>query len=80
MARWNVTHLITCRCVTATLTAEKGPQGIRIRASHLSGVVDGLEGIDRNALQEIARETEERCTISVALRGNVAITSDVVAR
>ena len=65
--------------VTATLTAEKGPQGVRIQASHLSGVVDGLEGIDANALQEIARETEERCSISVALRGNLAITSEVVA-
>jgi lipoyl-dependent peroxiredoxin len=66
--------------VTATLTAEKGPDGIRIQASHLSGVVDGLEGIAQNTLQEIARETEERCTISVALRGNVAITSEVIAK
>ncbi|MGH9158979.1 MAG: OsmC family protein [Vicinamibacteraceae bacterium] len=32
--------------VTATVTAEKGPRGIRIQSSHLSGVVEELEGID----------------------------------
>lgn len=63
--------------VTATITAEKGPDGIRIRSSHLRTTVAGLQGIDLAVLAEIARDTEDRCTISVALRGNVAITSDI---
>jgi lipoyl-dependent peroxiredoxin len=66
--------------VTATVTAEKRPQGIRLRSSHLSGIVDGLEGIEESALQELARETEERCTISLAIRGAVAVSSEVHRR
>jgi organic hydroperoxide reductase OsmC/OhrA len=63
--------------VTAAVTPEKGPQGIRLRSSHLTGIVDGLEGIDESALQELARETEERCTISLAIRRAVAVSSEV---
>jgi osmotically inducible protein OsmC len=63
--------------VTATVTAEKGPQGIRLQSSHLTGIVEGPEGIDESALQELARETEERCTISLAIRGAVAVSSEV---
>ena len=63
--------------VTATVTAEKGPQGIRIESSHLTGIVDDLEGIDESQLQQLARETEERCTISVAIRGTVSVSSEV---
>jgi osmotically inducible protein OsmC len=63
--------------VTATITAEKGPDGIRIQSSHLKATIAGLHGIDRTALAEVARETEEGCTISIALRGNVVITSEV---
>jgi lipoyl-dependent peroxiredoxin len=66
--------------VTATVRAEKGPGGIRIQSSHLTGVVDGLEGIDDAQLKEIARETEERCTVTIALREAVSVTSDIVAR
>ena len=66
--------------VTATITAEKGPSGIRIQSSHLRGEVESLEGIDDEQLQEIAQETRERCTISIALEGTVAITYDVIAR
>lgn len=65
--------------VTATVTAEKGPQGIRLQSSHLTGIIEGLEGIDESALQELARETEERCTISIAIRGSVAVSSAVRA-
>jgi osmotically inducible protein OsmC len=63
--------------VTATVTAQKGPEGIRIQSSTLSGVVEGLEGIDATQLESIAQETEERCTISVALRGSVKVSSHV---
>jgi osmotically inducible protein OsmC len=63
--------------VTATVTAEKGPQGIRLQSSHLTGIVEGLEGIDESQLQQLARETEERCTISIAIRGAVEVSSEV---
>ena len=63
--------------VTVTVTAEKGPQGIRLQSAHLSGIVEGVEGIDESQLQQLARDTEERCTISVAVRGTVAVSSEV---
>ena len=66
--------------VTATITADKGANGIRIRSSHLDGVVEGLEGIDEAQLQEIGRATEEGCTISIAIRASVAISFSVSAR
>ncbi len=66
--------------VTATITAEKGPAGIRIQSSHLSGEVEALEGIGQSQLQDIAQETRERCTISIALEGTVAITYEITAR
>src|ERR687891_1916096 len=66
--------------VTATITAQKGSRGIRIQSSHLTGEVDALEGIDHAQLQEIAQETRERCTISIALEGTVAISYDIMAR
>jgi lipoyl-dependent peroxiredoxin len=66
--------------VTATVTAEKGPRGIRVQSSHLSGEVEALEGIDDAQLQDIARDTRERCTISIALEGTVAVTYDIIAR
>jgi lipoyl-dependent peroxiredoxin len=65
--------------VQATITAEKGPHGIRIQSSHLHCVVDGLEGIEDARLQEIARATEEGCTISNAIRASVAITYEITA-
>jgi lipoyl-dependent peroxiredoxin len=65
--------------VTATITAEKGAGAIRILSSHLHGVVEGLEGIDPAELPGIARTAEEGCTISNAIRGIVAITSEVTA-
>ena len=68
------------RARRVTVTAEKGPSGIRVQSSHLSGEVEALEGVNHAQLQEIARETRERCTISVALEGTAAITYDIVAR
>jgi lipoyl-dependent peroxiredoxin len=66
--------------VTATITAEKGPSGIRVQSSHLSGEVEALEGIDHAQLEEIAQDTRERCTISIALEATVTITYDIIAR
>ena len=65
--------------VTATIKAEKGSRGIRIQSSHLSGVVDGLEGIGPAKLQEIAQAAEDECTITIAVRGSVKISFDVTA-
>jgi osmotically inducible protein OsmC len=60
--------------VTATVTADKGDAGIKITQSHLKAVVEGLEGIDRSRLNEIAKVAEQRCPVSNALRGSVNIT------
>jgi uncharacterized OsmC-like protein len=60
--------------VTATVTAEKGHGLIRIQRAHLEGVVEGLSGVDASALDEIARATEEACTISAVLRATASVT------
>jgi osmotically inducible protein OsmC len=60
--------------VTATVTADKGEAGIKVVSSHLKARVEGLEGIDRSAFNEIARTAEQRCPISNAIRGAVNIT------
>jgi osmotically inducible protein OsmC len=60
--------------VTATITAEKGPDGIVIQSSHLDAILEGLMGVDRAAVEEIADATERECTISNALCTNVSIT------
>lgn len=65
--------------VTATTTADKRPQGIRLQSSHLKAEVDRLAGVEPSLLPEIAHAAEERCTISIALRPLVAISIDVVA-
>lgn len=65
--------------VTATITAEKSGGGILVESSHLSSIVEGLEGIDSFLLPEIAAATERGCTISNAIRGTVSITHDVRA-
>jgi len=65
--------------VTATLTAEKGPDGIRLRRSHLTGVVEGLHGIDARTLPDVGGEAERECTISTAIRGSVQISHDITS-
>jgi osmotically inducible protein OsmC len=66
--------------VTATITADKGPRGIRIQSSHLKAEVEAPEGIDTARLQRIAQETRERCTISIAIEASVAITHEIAVR
>lgn len=65
--------------VTATITASKGAGAIRVHSSHLTGEVEGLEGIDPATLPDVARAAEEGCTISAAIRGAVTITTDIRA-
>jgi organic hydroperoxide reductase OsmC/OhrA len=65
--------------VTAVINAEKDSEGIRIRSSHLAGIIGGLENLDDDQLQEIAREVTEECAISIAISGAVRITHEVKA-
>ena len=65
--------------VTCTVTADKGDAGIKVVSSELKAVVEGLEGIDKGKLQELATGAEKGCPISNAIRGNVNITVDAQA-
>ena len=66
--------------VTATVTADKGDAGIKVVSSNLKAVVEGLEGIDKAKLNELATGAEKGCPISNALRGSVNITVDAQAQ
>jgi lipoyl-dependent peroxiredoxin len=59
--------------VTTTVTADKSEAGIKVVTSHLKAQVEGLEGVDATKFDEIAKTAEQRCPISNAIRGNVAI-------
>lgn len=65
--------------VTATVTADKSEAGIKITASKLTARVEGLEGIERGSLRELATGAEKGCPVSNALRGSVAITVEAQA-
>ena len=65
--------------VTATVTADKSDAGIKVVSSHLKATVEGLEGIDKAKLGELATGAEKGCPISNAIRGTVAITVEAQA-
>jgi osmotically inducible protein OsmC len=65
--------------VTSTVTADKSDAGIKVVSSHLKAVVEGLEGIDKATIKEVAIGAERGCPISNAIRGSVAITVDAQA-
>lgn len=65
--------------VTATVTADKGDAGIKVATSHLKATVEGLEGIEKGKLQELATGAEKGCPISNALRGSVEISVEASA-
>ena len=65
--------------VTATVTADKSDAGIKVMSSHLKVSVEGLEGIDKATLSEIATSAEKGCPISNAIRDTVAITVEAQA-
>ena len=65
--------------VTATVTADKGDAGIKVVSSHLDATVEGLEGLDKAGLQELATGAEKGYPISNAIRGTVAITVTATA-
>ncbi len=65
--------------VTATVTADKSDAGIKVVSSHLRAVVEGLEGIDKGKIQEVATGAEKGCPISNAIRGTVNISVEASA-
>lgn len=65
--------------VTATVTGDKSDAGLKVVSSHLKATVEGLEGIDKGKLSELATGAEKGCPISNALRGSVAITVEASA-
>jgi len=58
--------------VTATIEAEF-EAGIKIKASHLNVVAEGLQGVDKSDFPQLARDAEGGCPVSNALRGSLAI-------
>jgi len=65
--------------VTATVTGDKSDAGLKVVSSHLKAVVEGLEGLDKSGLSELAKNAEKGCPISNAIRGNVSISVDASA-
>jgi osmotically inducible protein OsmC len=65
--------------VTATVTGDKSDAGLKVVSSHLKATVEGLEGIEKSKLSELATGAEKGCPISNALRGSVAITVEASA-
>ena len=65
--------------VNAKVTADKGDAGIKVVSSHLTATVEGLEGIDKAKLSELAAGAEKGCPISNAIRGNVTVSVDASA-
>ena len=60
-------------------TGDKGDAGLKVVSSHLKAVVEGLEGIDKAGLSDLATGAEKGCPISNAIRGSVAITVEAHA-
>ena len=58
--------------VTATIVAEF-EAGIKIKASHLKVAAEGLQGMAPNEFPQLARDAEQACPVSNALRGSLAI-------
>jgi osmotically inducible protein OsmC len=65
--------------VTATVTGDRSDAGLKVVSSSLKAVVEGLEGIDRSGISELAKNAEKGCPISNAIRGSVAISVDASA-
>ncbi|MBP1634088.1 MAG: OsmC family protein [Acidobacteria bacterium] len=61
--------------VTATVRADF-EQGITIKASHLKVVAEGLQGIAAGEFPQFAREAEQGCPVSNALRKSLKIDVD----
>jgi osmotically inducible protein OsmC len=66
--------------VTATITADKSDAGIKLTTSKLKVVAEGLQGMEKSAFADVAREAEGKCPISNALRGNLQIEVEAEAK
>lgn len=66
--------------VKCTVTADKSEAGIKIITSRLELVADGLSGIDAETFIQGAKEAEQKCPVSNALRGSLTIEVDVKVR
>ena len=64
--------------VDCTVVADKSEVGIKIIASNLEVVAEGLKGMDAATFEKTAKEAEGRCPVSNALRS--ILTIDVKAR
>jgi len=58
--------------VTATIEAEF-EAGIKITASHLKVTAEGLQGVTAADFPQLARDAEQACPVSNALRGSLKI-------
>ena len=65
--------------VTSTVTGDKSDAGLKVVSSALKAVVEGLEGIDRAGINELAKNAEKGCPISNAIRGSVSISVEASA-
>jgi osmotically inducible protein OsmC len=63
--------------VSSDVSAELGPDGLKIKASRLS-VRGRVPGIDQATFEQLARQGEASCPVSAALRGNLEITVEAV--
>jgi lipoyl-dependent peroxiredoxin len=63
--------------VNATVKADFSDAGLVIQSSHLRVHADGLTGVDAARFAEIAREAEQRCPVSNALRGSLKVDVEV---
>lgn len=66
--------------VTATVIADKSESGIKLTTSKLKVVVEGLQGIEKSAFAEVAKQAEAGCPISNALRGTMQIELEAEAK
>lgn len=65
--------------VSATVQADFSEAGLVIHASHLRVLADGLSGVEEQEFVRIAREAEQRCPVSNALRGRLKIDVEAIA-
>ena len=65
--------------VTSTVTGDKSDAGLKVVSSALKAIVEGLEGIDRAGIGELAKNAEKGCPISNAIRGSVSISVEASA-
>jgi osmotically inducible protein OsmC len=63
--------------VRSMITTIKDRGLIRLESAHLDALVEDLEGVEASALDDIARATEQACTISAILRATVPVTVSI---